>query len=260
MKKPQKIKEKSYRLADDQSGESFMLKVGRNRRLLVFDESKNRNRAIRHCPNESSIYIDEQSDFALVDPIIFFSGYLDVKAQDQITQIFLDTHPDNTANGGNWFEEINDEVEAKESIEEDELKMDIKQVVREKLKEEDGVYALEAVVAVLTGSVVEASQMQKSELKREIYLAVDRNPYYFVNDDSEVTIFEDDYILRKHLTLVALRNGIIKKSSNNKSILWGDTKKVIATSPSSMDTTDYFAEYLTTDEGMIVFDEIKRRG
>lgn len=253
------IKEKSYRLANDQSGESFMLKVGRNRRLLSFDPEKKRNRAIRHCPNEASIFVEEQSDHALVEPIVFITGYLDVKAEDQVTQIFLDTHPDNVANGGTWFEEVNDEVEAKESIEIEELIMDIKQAVRDKSKEKDGIYALEAVVAVLTGSVVGASEMGKEELKREIYMAVDRNPYYFVNDAGDVTIFEDDYILRKHLTLVALRNGVIRKSTNNKSIVWGDSKQVITTAPKSMDTIDFFAEFLTTDEGMIVFDEIKRR-
>ena len=107
--KKDQLVEKSYRLTDSRSGEAFMLKTGRNKRLLFFDEDKKYNRAIRHCPNEVSIFIDEQSEHALVEPIIFFNGLLEVKREDQATQKFLDSHPDNSANGGNWFEQINDE-------------------------------------------------------------------------------------------------------------------------------------------------------
>ncbi len=253
------IKDKTYRLAKDKSGVSFMLKTGRNGRLLTFDSEIKRNRAIRHCPNEGSIFIDEQSDMALVDPIIFLNGYLEVDSYNQITQIFLDTHPDNVANGGTWFEEVNDEADAKESIETDELKVDIKQAIRDKSKEDNGIYALEAVVSVLNGSVAEVSKMSKEELKRELYLAVDNDPYYFVNDSNDVTIFENDYIIRKHLVLVAIRNGILKKSTNNKSILWGDTNKIIVTAPVSVNVVDYFTDYLATDDGMLVFDEITKK-
>lgn len=254
-----KYLEKSYRLADDRSGESLLLKVGKNRRLLVFDEAKGHNRAIRHCPNERSIFVDEQSEHALVEPIIFEFGYLDVNATDQITQKFLDIHPDNVSNGGTWFEPVDDEMEAKESIEMDEKIMDIKYAVRAKSKEEDGIHALMAVVAVLTGSVIEASQMGKEELKVEIYRAAERNPDYFVDDSGNVTIFNDDYIYRKYLVLKSIKDGIIKKSSNGKSMLWYRDNKMICTSPASIDLVDYFTDYLTTDDGMLVLEEIQRR-
>lgn len=254
-----KFKEKSYRLADDQSGESFMLKTGRDRSLAIFDEVKGYNRAIRHCPNESSIFIDEQSKHALVDPIIFYTGYLTVPATDQMTQKFLDAHPSNVKNGGIWFEEIDDEMEAKESIAIDELKMDIKQAIRDKSKEEDGLYALSAVVASINGSVVEASEMGMQELKRDLYFEVERDPFYFVDDNLEVDIFENDYVYRKYLVLDAIRQGILIKSTNGKSILWKKDRKVIATAPQSVDTIEYFTNFLTTDEGMLVVDEIKRR-
>ncbi len=253
------IKDKSYRLANDQSGESFMLQVGRVPNLLIFDPEKQYQRAIRHCPNERSIFIDEQSKDAVVEPIIFFTGYLDVPATHQTTQKFLDSHPSNIANGGYWFEEVDDEVEAEEAIEMDELRMDIKQAIRDKSKEEDGLFALSAVVAAISGSVVEASKMGMQELKRELYLEIDRDPYYFVDDALEVNIFDNDYVYRKFLVLDAIRQGILIKSTNGKSMLWKKDKKVIATAPQSVDLTEFFTNYLTTDEGILVVDEIKRR-
>lgn len=253
------ITEKSYRLTDSRSGEAFMLKTGRNKKLLHFDENVKYNRAIRHCPNEKSIYIDEQSDHALVDPIIFIKGFLTVKREDQTTQKFLAAHPDNVANKGGWFEEINDEVEAGEDIEREELITEIKQVIKKKGDEEDGIYALEMIVSILLNSITTASKMSKSELKREIYNYVDVDPYYFTDDVNNVNIFDDEHIQRKYLTMRAIKDNIIKKSPNKKSILWTSGNNVIATAPQGLDLIDYFSDYLSTDEGMLVIEEIKRR-
>lgn len=253
------IVEKSYRLTDSRSGEAFMLKTGRSKNLLHFDEEMKYNRAIRHCPNEKSIYIDEQSDHALVQPIIFKQGFLDVKREDQATQKFLTAHPDNVLNGGGWFEEINDEIEAEEDIEREELIAEIRQVIKKKGDEEEGIYALEMIASILINSVVTASKMSKSELKREIYRYADSDPDYFTDDEGNVNIFDDEDIQRKYLVLRALKDNVIKKSPNKKSILWTSGNKVIATAPQGLDLIDYFSDYLSTDEGILVIEEIKRR-
>ena len=67
MAKEKKLVDKSYRLLGDRSGEAFLLKTGKNKRLLIFDTDEKINRAIRHCPNEKSIFLDEQSNHALVE-------------------------------------------------------------------------------------------------------------------------------------------------------------------------------------------------
>lgn len=246
---------KEYRLMDSRSGESFVLKVGRNRKLLYFDEDKGYNRAIRHCPNEKSIFIDEQSEHALVEPIIFIKGSLEVKKEYQSTQKFLECHPDN----GRWFEEINEEIEAGEDIELEELIAEIKQEIREKGDEEDGIYALEMLAANIKGSVEAVYQMSKSELKRVIYQEVDRDPYYFTDDSGNITVFDNDYLQLRYLALRAIKDGIIKKSPNKKSISWVKGGNVIATAPQGTELIDYFTEFLSTDEGILVIEEIKKR-
>ena len=250
---------KTYRLADDRSGLSFMLKTGKNGDLLVFDEDKGYNRAIRYCPNEKSIFIEEQSQHALVVPIIFESGYLEVDAKDQTLQKFLDAHPDNLANKGVWFEQVDEEKEAKESIELDEKIIDIKQAIRNKLKEDDGIFQVEAAVAVVLDSVDEASRMGKEEMKRVLYQEVDINPHYFMDEEGNVTIFNDDTVTRKYFVLRAIKDGIIKKSANERSMLWTKDNTVIASAPIGLKLVEYFADFLGTDDGLLVAEEIKRR-
>lgn len=254
-----KFVNKEYRLTDDRSGLAFLLKTGKKRNLLVFDEEVGLSRPIRHCPSEPSIYIDKQSEFALVEPIIFMHGYLEVPRQAQITQQFLDTHPDNVANGGTWFEEVNDEKVIENDVAIDELKVDIYNAVREKAKEDGGEYELEAVVAVLENSIQEASEMGVKSLKKRIYQQIEADPYYFTDDNGNVTIFEDDYINRKYFVLRAIKEAIIKKSPNNKSMVWVRDNKMIASAPRGVELVEYFTDFLGTEEGMLVSEEIKRR-
>lgn len=250
---------KEYRLADDRSGLAFILKTGKDQRLLVFDEKKGINRPIRHCPSEKSIFIDEQSDRAYIEPIIIMHGSIEIPREAQITQQFLDAHPDNVGNGGTWFEEINEEKEAENDLILDEIKIDIYNAVRNKSKEDGGEYELESVVAVLENSVQEASVMGLKSLKRRIYQEIESNPLYFCDEDGNVTIFEDDYVTRKYFVLRAIKEAIIKKSANNKSIVWVKDGKTIATAPRGLELVDYFADFLGTEEGLLVSEEIKRR-
>lgn len=254
-----KLQKKTYRLADDRSGESCMIKTGKKGDLTIYDEETQRRRAIRHCPNQRSIYVDEQDVHSLITPIIFEYGFLEVDPQQPITQQFLDSHPANVANGGGWFEVVDEEMEAKESIEDEELKNDIMYAVRQMAKSKDGIHELSAVVAVLLDSVDEASKMGLESLKRIIYNEIDVDPKYFVDEKGNVTIFEDDGIKRKYLILRAIKEGIIKKSVNNRSIVWAKDNKVIATAPRSIELIEYFSDYLSTEEGMLVLEEITRR-
>ena len=222
---------KSYRLTDDRSGEAFMLKTGKKGNLTVFDKEAETRRAIRHCPNQRSIFMDEQDKHALVQPIIFINGYLEVPNNQPITQKFLENHPSNAANTekGGWFELVNEEQEAKESIQDEELRMDIMYAVRQMSKQEDGIHELRAVVSVLTGSVEDTYTMGIEELKSVIYNEIEADTSRFTDENGNVTIFEDDDIKRKYLILRAIREGIIKKNANGRSIMWARDKKVIAT-------------------------------
>lgn len=250
---------KTYRLADNRSGESFSIKTGRKGTLTVFDEEKGIRRAIRHCPNQASIYVDEQDTHARVKTIIFKNGYLTVSGTQPLTQEFLDKHPSNVANGGVWFEYINEEQEAKESIEIDELQIDLKYAVRQMAKKKDGIHKLKAEVAVITGSIDTASRKGIEELKQELYNAIEIDPFYFTDESGKANIFDNEFIFRKYIVLKALKDGVLRKSPNSKTMLWGKDKKAISSAPIGVELVEYFTEYLATEEGMLILEEITRR-
>jgi hypothetical protein len=253
------LKAKTYRLLEDRSGQSFLLKVGRKGDLLTFDTELSYNRAIRHAPNEKSPFMDEQSDYAVVTPILFEGGYLETTERQVHTQQFLDLHPDNAANGGSWFELVNDEKEAVDEVRKEDAVLDVKQAIRDKEKEEDGIFALEALTAVLKGSVAGVKEMSKSEMKREIYAAVDENPFRFIDAKGNVTIFEDESVSRKYIVLRAISDGIITVSANNRGVEWSRTKENIVNVPMGMKPVDFLTDFLATNDGMLVLDEIMRR-
>ena len=116
--------------------------------------------------------------------------------------------------------------------------MDIKQEVRDKATEEDGIYALEMVASILLNSVQKAGELSKEELKRVIYQEAEKNPEYFTDGSGNITIFDNEVMQRKYITLRAIKDGIIKKSPNNKSIVWGKDSKKIYTAPQGVDLVE----------------------
>lgn len=256
-------KDKLYRLADDRTGASVMIKTGKKGRLSVpFQEEDGTwiRRAIRHCPNQRSVFVEEQDDHAQVVPIIFTKGYLEVKMTDPMTQKFLDLHPSNTANGGTWFEVVDEEAEAVADLEYDDLVTELKYEVRQMAKKGDeGLHKLSSVVAVVEDDVTKATTLSTEQLRRIINNKIDDDPYYFTDDHGNINIFDNDLAERKYVVLRALSDGVLKKAINGRSMLWGKKGEVIASCPAGTNLTEWFADFLSTDEGMLVAEEIVKR-
>ena len=249
-----KLQAKTYRLRNDIAPLCYLIKTGRTGNLLFFDEKKQVNRPIRHCPNEKSIFVDEQSEHAITKAVEFMKGYLHTNERDTITQHFLDTHPDN----GRLFEQVDFENEAQEDIVVQDLVADLRLAVREKEKEKNGVFELEALVSVLTNNVSEASNMSPAELKREIYRHINANPQRFTNDKGDAQLFDEATKIR-HLALTSIAKGVLEVSSTKKAVVWADTKDIIVNIPRGIIAIDCLSEHLETDEGLITLEEIAKR-
>lgn len=234
---------------------TFTLKTGRDNNLVIYDEEADENRAIKHCPNEKHIYVDQQSSKAVVKEIIFINGLFEAKATDVITQEFLDKHPSK----GRLFSLIDVAAEAEEDIESDEIILDIKQAIRDKTKQEGGIEELRVIVSVLISDVSTASKMSVAELKRAAYEAVDTNYNRFVDDEGNVTIFDDSEVTRKAVAQHAFNSGIISVSSDSRKIQWSDNKATICLIPTGKNYLEYFTTFLETEDGMIVMREIDKR-
>lgn len=256
-------KEKVYRLTDDRSGASTMIKTGKKGNLTVAEKegSDYVRRAIRHCTNQRSVYVDEQDSHATVSPIIFINGYLPVKATQPITQEFLDKHPSNVANGGTWFELVDEEAEAEQGLELDDLITDLKYAVKKmsrKKNKDEAMHELSAVVAVITDDIRTATTYGMEQLRRIINNRIDEDPYYFTDDFGNINIFDDDLAKRKYIVLQSLDTGVLKKSFDGRTMTWKNGETV-ASCPSGINLVEWFAEFLSTDDGLLVAEEIAKR-
>jgi hypothetical protein len=251
-------KEREYRLCNDMAPLSWIIKTGGKGDLLTFDEAEGRNRAIRHCRNEKSIYVEEQSEHAILDPIVIERGRLVVPATEVITQDFLDQSPDNKSNGGNVFEEVDADKEAEESLKREDLILDLKQEVRDMQKKEEGIINLQSLVAVLKGSTVTAAKFTSSELRREIFLEIDRNPERFIDENGNSELFGED-IKRRHIALLALASDTIRTSGDGRRVIWTKGGETITNIPAGVKPTDHLFEFLESDEGIIVLEEMQKR-
>ena len=89
--------DKVYKLTRNAAPLSFMLATRHTRRfpLLWVDPETGINRELRYARNQSSPFVDEQDDNAIIEPVIFEDGFLRVTKNNQVLQRFLDVHPHN---------------------------------------------------------------------------------------------------------------------------------------------------------------------
>ena len=235
---------------------TFTLNVGRSNNLTVFDPEQQVTRAIRHCPNTKTIWLDEQNnDIAISEDITFINGFFETDITMGYTQDFLDIHPSK----GKLFEEVNAEMDARELIEIEDLIIDIKAAIRTRMREEGGIENVRAIVSVLNADVVGAAKMTPSEIRFAAYECVDNNPKRFVNDHGTITIFDDPAIKRTAIAQHAFISGKIQVSPDGKQVLWADTKKPICAIPVGLNYLKVFSDFLNTEEGFNVAQEITKR-
>ena len=74
--------------------------------VTVYDKEKDTVRELRYCPNEPSVWRDEQSENAVKQSVVFSNRRLFVPKSKPNLRLFLDKHPGNMANGGSIFKQV----------------------------------------------------------------------------------------------------------------------------------------------------------
>jgi hypothetical protein len=100
--------------------------------VTVYDSEMNSVREMRYCPNEPSIYVDEQSSNALKQSVAFRNGRLFVPREKPNLKAFLEGHPANTANGGTTFKQVDKKKDAEEELQREFLLTDAITIVRDR--------------------------------------------------------------------------------------------------------------------------------
>lgn len=125
-------KEEVYFLSNGKSPLTYSIahKDTEKRRLLYTDEKKVIH-SLRYARNQQSPFLDQQNEFAIVDPIVFLDGKLVIPKENTQLQYFMSIHPDNEANGGSVFYKYDPEAIAKQEMEQMELELNARLAIRD---------------------------------------------------------------------------------------------------------------------------------
>jgi len=236
---------KQYRLKTDVAPLAFMLASHNNKRtpLLYFDEELGSNRALRYARNQKSPFEDEQDGNAILEPIVFEDGFLNVDRGNQVLQEFLYYHPQN----GQTFEEVNKEVDAAEELEVEELILDA-QVLAKELD----LSTLESLSRVLFGAG--SDRKSTAELRRDMLVFSRNNPVEFIDmlNDPSLQVY-DDVAKFFGASLLLVKN-------KNRDIYFNlpTNKTKLLTVPFGEDPQDIAASYMQTDEGIETYKLLNR--
>ena len=229
--------DKNYKLTREAAPLSFMLPTRNSRRfpLLHFDDVTGTNRALRYARNQRSPFEDEQDGNAILEPVIFEDGFLNVPKNNQVLQEFLHYHPLN----GKKFIEVNEAKDAETIVEKLNLEVDALIEARQLSLE-----MIENISRVLFGK--DSSKVSTAELKRDILIYAKKQPQEFLNILGDPTLkLQGNVSLFFDKKLITFRK--------NKKEVWFNTpsnKSRMLVVPYGEDPMFIVSSYLTSDEGL----------
>ena len=237
MKKTVKSVDRVYKLTRDAAPLSYTLPTRNSRRfpLMYFDEESNTNRALRYARNQKSPFEDEQDGNAILDPVIFIDGMLQVPRTNPVLQAFLSYHPLN----GKRFVEVDDEKDAAQVVEN--LNLEVDALIEARSLDLDMV---ESVSRVLFGNDV--SKMSTAELKRDILVYAKREPSDFLN-------VLNDPMLKLQSKVHSFFESNLLTFRKNKKEVWYNTssnKTRMLVVPYGEDPYYLVSSFLSSDDGI----------
>jgi len=208
----------------------------------VYDKETRQVRGIRYCPNEPSVYMDEQSYNARREHIVFRNGMLIVPENKPNLAQFLDLHPQNRANGGELFQLVERSRNVQAQVDREFLLHDAVALVRN--KELDELLA----VAVALGINI---QQKTIEIRRELLTEAKANPEAFMK------MFDDPRV--KCRSAVIQSNDFQIISLRPDGVYWFDSGRLILSVPAGQDPTDIMVRFCLTEKGASVYEELVSR-
>jgi hypothetical protein len=202
---------------------------------MWYDEKNNINRALRYAVNQKSPFEDEQDGNAIIEPIVFEDGLLNVPKQNPVLQEFLHYHPLN----GVIFAEVDKEKEAHVQVEDLNVEVDALIAARGLSLEQ-----IEMLTRVMFGK--DPSVISTAELKRDMLVFAKQDPYGFLS------ILNDPELQYQDEVRVFFEKGLLAVRNNNKDIYFNtpSNKKKMCSIPFGENPYDVAAHFLRSDEGI----------
>lgn len=229
-------KDKLYRIISG-GGVVFSL---RQSSITVYDNARNTIREIRYCPNEPSIWRDEQSQFAKREHVMFYDGTLFVPHTKPNLIGYLDAHPDNVANGGQVFEIVDNEKKAEEVLNDEFLAIDAVVMVREK--------DIQELLPIAMFYNININR-PTAEIRYDLLQQARSNPKRFIES------FDNPLVQARSIIKTAEMYQIVALKPNGS--YWFDSNKLILATPVGQDSIDVLARFCLTDKGASVYAELE---
>jgi hypothetical protein len=210
--------------------------------VTIYDNDKDTVREIRYCPNEPSIYIDEQSQNARREAITFREGRIFVPKDKPNLRLFLEAHPLNMANGGQLFKEVNKKVEAEQELKKEFLQNEAIMMVREK--------TIEELLPVAIYFNVNIDQ-PTSEIRFNLLQIAKKKPSEFIEafDSPQVQVRSTVKQAADYQILNVKKDGVY----------WFDSNGLIVSVPVGQDQLDVMVRFCLTEKGSSVLSSLEER-
>ena len=207
--------------------------------VTIFDEGTGRVRSIRYCPNEPSIFRDEQGEFARREHIMFRDKMLAVPYTKPNLKEFLDRHPGNAANGGSSFKTIDKAATAEEMLEKEFSQHEAVSLVREK--------PIDELLSVAMYLNIDINQ-KNAEIKRELLLEAKGDPSKFIQ------LFDNPQVKCRSAVVQATQYQIL--NARKDGMYWYDSNRLIVIAPAGTDVIDVATRFFLTDKGASAYERV----
>lgn len=210
--------------------------------VTVYDSENDTVREIRYCPNEPSIWRDEQSENATRQSVIFRDNKLFVPRSQPNLRLFMDRHPFNKANGGDKFRLVDKKKDAEEQLQREFYLTDAVTMVRDK-----DIQDL-LPVAMYFGVNISASV---SDIRFNLLRIAKTKTKEFIES------FDSPQVRTRSVLQQAADYQIIKLGAD--AVKWFDTNQMIVSVPVGQEPLDVAARFCLTEKGASVLSTLEER-
>jgi len=210
--------------------------------ITVYDSDKDTVREMRYCPNEPSIWADEQGDNARKETVAFREGKLFAPKDKPNMRKFLDLHPMNMANGGKVFKQVDKKKDAQNELQREFLLNDAIAMVRDKDINELLPIALYFGVNINT---------PVTEIRYNLLNIAKKKTQEFIQS------FDSPQVQTRSTIQQGTDYQIINVKTDGT--YWFDTNRLIVSTPVGQDSMDVMVRFCLTEKGASVLSTLEDR-
>lgn len=220
-------------------GIAFMIQ---QRGITVYDKETDSVRQMRYCPNENSIWVDEQSENAKKEAVIFRNGNLMVPKEKPNLRKFLEHHPQNMANGGKTFRLVNETKKAEDVLQKEFSQIEAVSAVRDKDIQEL------LPVAIYYGLDIDRTT---ADIRFDLLKIAKSKPTEFIQ------AFDSPQVVARSVIRQAADYQIIDLRKDGA--YWFDSNGLIVSVPVGQKAIDVMTRFCLTEKGSSVLGSLEER-